>query len=219
MANTSVLTAKGREIIIGRLQGATPAQAEPKYIGLDLNPQNLTAASTDVAPFAPAAEALVAATQATVTTANSATTNDTLQLTGTVTLGANETIGGSYVTDSATKPFSTTVTGGAAVGSAVGTTLTTAASYTPANGTDIQVRGEVMTVTAGTGTTSLTVTRAANGSAAISSIANTDPVTAGNAPGQSGVTGGDLFIHSSWPAGLALLSSESLTIVQTLKIT
>lgn len=215
MANTSVLTGKGREIVIGRLQGATPAQPEPKYIGLDLNPQSLTAASSDVAPFAPAAEALVAATQATVTTT---TANDTLQLTGTVTLGANETIGGSYVTDSATKPFSTTVTGGAAVGSAVGTTLTTAAAYTPANGTDVQVRGEVMQVTAGTGTTSLTVTRGVNGSAASSAIANTDPVTAGNAPGQSITTNGNLFIHSSWPAGLALLATESLTIVQTLKI-
>lgn len=215
MANTSVVTAKGREMIVGRLQGATPTQPEPKYIGLDLNPQSLTAAVTDVAPFAPAAEALVAATQATVTTT---TANDTLQLTGTVTLGANETIGGSYVTDSATKAFSTSVTGGAAVGSSSGTTLTTAASYTPANGTDIQVRGEVMTVTAGTGTTALTVTRGVNGSAASAAIANTDPVTAGNAPGQSGITGGNLFIHSSWPAGLALLSGESLTIVQTLKI-
>jgi len=215
VANTSVLTAKGREMLVARCLGATPAQPEPKYIGLDLNPQSLTAAASDVAPFAPASEALVAATEA---VASTTTANDTLQLTATVTLGANETIGGSYVTDSATKPFSTTVTGGTAVGSSSGTTLTTAASYTPANGTDIQVRGEVMTVTAGTGTTALTVTRGANGSAASAAIANADPVTAGNAPGQSAVTGGNLFIHSSWPAGLGLLSGESLTIVQTLKI-
>jgi hypothetical protein len=216
MANTSVLTAKGREILVGRCLGATPAQPEPKYIGLDLNPANLTAAATDVAPFAPAAEALVAATEAVVATT---TANDTLQLTATVTLGTNETIGGSYVTDASAKPYSTTVTGGTAVGSNSATGLTVAANYTPANGTDLQVRTEVVTVTAGTGTTNLTVTRAANGSAAISTIANADVATAGNAPGQSGVTNGSLFIHSSWPAGLALLSGESLTIVQTLKIT
>jgi len=216
MANTSVLTAKGREIVVGRLIGATPAQPEPKYIGLDLNPASVTAAASDVAPFQLASEAPAAATQSVTTTT---TTNDTLTLAATITLGANETIGGSYVADSSAKPFSTTVTGGSAVGSNSGTTLTLAASYTPANGTSIQVRGEVMTVTAGTGTTSLTVTRGANGSTASSSIAVSDPVTAGNAPGQSGVTNGDLFIHSSWPAGLALLTGESLTITQTLKFT
>ena len=216
MANTSVLTAKGREILVARCLGATPTQPEPKYVGLDLNPANLTAAVSDVAPFAPAAEALVAATEAVVTTT---TANDTLQLTATVTLGANETIGGSYVTDSAIKPFATTVTGGAAVGSNSGTTLTVAANYTPANGTELQVRTEAMTVTAGTGTTNLTVTRGANGSAAISTIANADAATAGNGPGQAAVANGNLFIHSSWPAGLALLTGESLTVIQTLKIT
>lgn len=217
MANTSVLTAKGREITVNRLIGATPAQAEPKYIGLDLNPAAVTAAVSDVAPFQLASEALVAATQSVTTTT---TANDTLTLAATITLGANETIGGSYVSDAASKPFATTVTGGTAVGSNSGTTLTTAASYTPANNTDIQVRGEVMTVTAGTGTTSLTVTRGVNGSTASSSIANADPVTAGNAPGASQVvTNGNLFIHSSWPAGLALLTGESLTITQTLKFT
>jgi hypothetical protein len=145
------------------------------------------------------------------------TANDTYQVVGTITSASGQTINESILALSTTKPFSTTVTGGSAVGSAVGTTLTVAASYTPANGTYIQVRGEVLLVSAGTGTTSLTVTRGQNGSTATAAIATSDPVTLGNPPGTSG-NNGDLFIHASY-TGLALNTGDALQATFQLKLT
>ncbi len=69
-------------------------------------------------------------------------------------------------------------------------------------------------VTAGTGTTALTVTRAQNGSAAISTISAGDVVTMGNPPGTS-TANGSLFVHASF-AGLPLSSGDSLS--STVKI-
>jgi hypothetical protein len=218
VANTVLTTAKGREVWTGRLLGATPTQAEPKNLGWGTGGVAggpFTAAVTDVAPFQEAAEARIAATSSLVTTT---TTNDTYQLTGAVfTSLSNQTIAEVFACDSATKPFSTTVTGGTAVGSNSGTTLTTAASYTPANNTYVQVRGEVMLVTAGTGTTSLTVTRGQNGSTASSAIASGDQVTLGNPPGTA-TANGSMFIHASF-TGLPLNTNDTLTPVLSMKIT
>lgn len=214
MTNTAVVTAKGREILVGRMTGATPTQAEPKYAGLDLGTS--TASTTDVAPFALAAEALIASTPSVTTTT---TPNDTAVWTASFTIGgATEAIGGCYLSDSGTKPWTGTVTGGTVVGSTTGTTMTVSTSYTPANGTSIQVRGEPMTVTAGTGTTSLTVTR---GASPISTIAVNDPVVAGNAAGSgaSTITGGSLLTHSSWPLALSLNSGDGFIVTQTVHFT
>lgn len=220
MANTSVLTATGRSMVVGRLEGSTPTQAEFKNVGLDLNPSSLTAANTDIAPYSMASEAIVAGTSSTVTTT---TTNDTYQVAGTVSITASsETIGGSWLSDSTTKPPTTTVAGGAGViGSSSSTSLTVAsASGFPGSGNYyIQIRTEVMEVTGGQGTTTWTVVRGVNGSTAISTIAASDPIVAGNIPGNSAITGGNTAIHSSWPTGLALVSGDSLAITQQLKFT
>jgi hypothetical protein len=191
--------------------GATPAQAEPKQLGWGNGGTGTgspyAAAKTDVAPFKEAAETRVAATtsQATTTFAS-----DTYQAVGSITSLSAQTIAEVFLSDSATKPFSTTVTGGTAVGSSSGTTLTVAASYTPASNTYIQVDTEVMLVTAGTGTTSLTVTRAQNGSAAIATISSGDVVTTGNPPPPgSGAGTGNLFVHASF-SGLPLSAGDSL---------
>src|SRR6266478_4973257 len=90
-------------------------------------------------------------------------------------------------------------------------TLNTAATFTPGNNNFIQIRTEVMKVTAGSGSTALTVVRAQNGSAAISTIAVSDTVTPGNPPGQSGITGGNMFVHSDFSV-INLNTSDSIAL-------
>jgi len=208
MANTVLVLSKGREIIANRMIGSSPSQAEPKILGWGTGGVAggpFTAAVTDVAAFQEAAEARVTGTSSVVTTT---TTNDTYQVVGTITSLSNQTIAEVLLSDSSTKPFSTTVAAGGVVGSSSATTLNTAASYTPANNTYVQIRTEVMQVTAGTGTTALTVTRGANGSSAIATIAASDIVTLGNAPGTS-TANASLYLHASF-TGLALNTSDSI---------
>lgn len=208
-----VVTAKGREIMTGRMRGSTPTQAEPLFIGWDTG--GFTGAVTDVNAFGESAESRITGTSSLTTTT---TTNDTYQVVGTMTATGARTITAVLLSDTSAKPFATTVTGGTAVGSNSGTTLTVAASYTPANNTYIQIRTEVLQVTAGSGTTSLTVTRGANGSTAISTIANSDPVTAGNPPGVSTVTSGNLFVHGEH-GSTTLANGESIAYTVTVKVT
>jgi hypothetical protein len=212
LATVVVYTGRAKDLITSWINGGSVTV--PKAVGWGNSAAAPTAATTDVAPFGEAAEARVTGTSSVVTTT---TTNDTYQVVGTITSASGQTINESILALSTTKPFSTTVAGGTVVGSNSGTTLTTAASYTPANGTYIQVRGEVMLVTAGTGTTSLTVTRGQNGSTASSAIATSDPVTLGNPPGSS-VANADLFIHASYP-GLALNALDALQATFKLQFT
>lgn len=213
MANTVLVTAKGREVVCNSLKGTA---TEPKNLGWGTGGVAggpFTAAVTDVAAFQEGAESRVVGTSSIVTTT---TTNDTYQVVGTITSLSNQTIAEVLLSDSATKPFSTTVAAGGVVGSNSATTLNVAASYTPANNTSVQIRTEVMTVTAGTGTTALTVTRGANGSAAISTIAASDIVTMGNAPGTA-TSNGTLFLHASF-TGLPLNTGDSLSSTVQVKV-
>lgn len=217
MANTVLVTSKGREVMIGRMIGATPTQLEAKQMGWGTGGVAggpFTAAVSDVAAFQEGAEARTTGTSSQVTTT---TTNDTFQVVGTITSLSNQTIAEVLLSDSATKPFSTTVAAGGVVGSNSSTVLNTAASYTPANNTSVQIRNEVMTVTAGTGTTALTATRGANGSAAIATIAVGDIVTMGNAPGTA-TANGTLFVHATF-SGLPLNSGDSLASTVQIKVT
>lgn len=207
MATVVVVTAKGREVISGRMIGASPTQVEPKNLGWGTGTQ--TAAVTDVSPFIESTEARIAGASSQVTTT---TTNDTYQVVATITSASNQTIAEVFLSDSATKPFSTTWAT-APTGTA-GTTGTLAASYTPANNTYIQCEGEVMQVTAGTGTTSVTVTRAANGSAA-ATHSNGTTVTLGNPPGTS-TANATLYAHASF-TGLALSTGDSLASTVQIK--
>lgn len=202
----TVVTSKGREVVTSRIKGSG---TEPLNIGWGtggIAGGPFTAAVTDVAPFSEASESRVAGTSSQVTTT---TTNDTYQVTGTITAGGTKTIAEVFLSDSTTKPFSTTVAaGGTANGSSSGTSLNTAASYTPANNTYIQVRTEVLQVTAGTGTTALTVSRAQNGSTAITTIATGDQATTGNPPGTA-TANSTLFLHGDF-TGIALNASDSI---------
>lgn len=198
MATTVVVTAKGREVITNRFSAT--GGTEPKILGWGTGTQ--TAATTDVGPFIEAAESRVTGTSSQVTTT---TTNDTYQVVGTITSASAQTIAEVFLTDSSTKPFSTTWS--TAPTGTSGTTGTAAASYTPANNTYIQNEGEVMQVTGGSGSTSLTVTRAQNGSAA-ATHSNGTTITTGNPPGTA-TANSTMFLHASF-TGLALSNGDSL---------
>ncbi len=188
----SVVTRKGKDILSGRLIGSSPTQAEPKYISWGYNPSTLTAAATDVALFQEGAEARTSGTSSQQTTTNA---NDTYQVTGTVTATSTRTVAEVSLYDSSTQPAQAAVASGGVVGSNSSTTLNTAATFSPGTGY-IQIRTEVMHVTAGSGSTALTVVRAQNGSTAISTIAIADPVGQGNIPGATTTSGGDMFVHA-----------------------
>lgn len=212
MATTVVITRSGDAVAAGRMIGSTPTQTEPLNLGWGTGGigtgSPYTAAKTDVAPFGQGAEARTVGTSSQVTTTF---TSDTYQVVGTITSLSAQSIAEVFLSDSASKPFATTVASGAStvIGSSSNTSMNVAASYTPANNTYVQVDTEVMKVTAGTGTTSLTVTRAQNGSSAISTISAGDNVTLGNFPGSTG-NNGTLFLHASFSA-LPLAINDSLT--------
>jgi hypothetical protein len=211
MATNVFVTRTGDGVIAGRMIGSTPTQAEPKNLGWGIGGVGTgspyAAAKTDVAAFDESAESRVVGTSSQQTTTY---TNDTYQVVGTITSLSGQTIAEVLLSDSATKPFSTTVAsgGGTVIGSSTNTSMNVAASYTPANNTYVQVDTEVMKVTAGTGTTSLTVTRAQNGSSAISTISAADVVTLGNPAGVA-TANATLFVHATF-SGLPLSTNDSL---------
>lgn len=185
-----------------------------KVVGWGTNPKPTTAAVSDVGPFKEASEARVTGTSSVTTTT---TTNDTYTVAGTITSGSTQTIGEVFVSDGTTKPFSTTWA--TAPTTTSGTTGTATASYTPANNTHIQnANGEVMTVTGGTGTTSLTVVRGANGSTA-ATVTNGDTFIAGDIPGETTIgAGGNTWLHGDF-TGLALNSGDSIAFTINTKFT
>lgn len=95
MAN--VVTNVGKGIIAQRMFGATPTQAEPKYIGWGTGAG--TSAAADTALFTASAEARTSGTGSAVTTTN---TNDTHQVQGSITSSSAQTITNAGVFDAAT---------------------------------------------------------------------------------------------------------------------
>lgn len=210
----SIITAKGREIIAGRMRGSSPTQAEPLNVAWGNNPAGLTAATSDVALFKEASESRVAGTSSIVTTT---TPNDTYQVTGTVTSGSAQSIAEVALSDSASKPTAVDAvqSGSAVIGSNSATTLVVANGANFSTNQYIQVRTEVMKIT-GISTNTLTVTRAQNGSTAISTIAANDVVTGGNIPGVSNVTNGSLFFKADHGAQ-SLSSGDQVAYTLTCK--
>ncbi|MFJ5217184.1 hypothetical protein ACIP98_20980 [Streptomyces sp. NPDC088354] len=210
----AVITSKGREIIAGRMRGSSPTQAEPLNLAWGNNPAGLTAAVTDVALFKEATESRVAGTSSLVT---GTTPNDTYQVTGTFTAGSGQTISEVALSDSASKPTAvdSVQAGSAVIGSNSATTLVVANGANFSTNQYIQVRTEVLKIT-GISTNTLTVTRAQNGSAAISTIASGDTVTGGNIPGVTNVTNGSLFFHADHGAQ-TLSSGDQVSYTLTTK--
>ncbi|MFE5140324.1 hypothetical protein ACFRDV_22050 [Streptomyces fagopyri] len=190
----AVVTAKGREMIAGRMRGSTPTQAEPLNAAWGNNPAGLTAAATDVGLFKEASESRVAGTSSITTTT---TPNDTYSVSATFTSGSTQSIGEVALSDSASKPTAVDAvqTSSTVIGSNSATSLIVASGGNFSVNQYIQVRTEVMKITA-ISTNTLTVLRAQNGSAAISTIALNDVVTGGNIPGVSNVTNGSVYFHA-----------------------
>ena len=202
----SVVTRKGRDVIANRLKGSSPTQAECNVLGWGVPSAQFTAANSDVALFAETAEARVTGTSSIVTTT---TASDTYQVVGTLTASGSRAVTEVALFDSTTKPTGNTVAAGGVVGSSVSTTLNTGTTFSPGNNNYIQIRTEVMQVTAGSGSTALTVVRAQNGSSAISTIATSDIVTPGNIPGSTAITGGSTLAHYDF-AVINLATNDTL---------
>lgn len=90
----TVLTTKGKEIIVDRILGAG---TEPKYVAWGTGAG--TAAVADTTLFTESAEARVTGTSSKVTTT---TTNDTYQVVGTMTASAGRTITNAGLFDATT---------------------------------------------------------------------------------------------------------------------
>lgn len=221
----TVVTNKGREFVTFRLKGTPAANTEPFCMGWGVTPPAggpFTANQTDVAPFDEGPENRITSPQTTSSFATTATANDTYVVTGTLTATGTRSVVEVFLSELTTKPFTTTVAAGATtvIGSPTNTTMNIGTSYTPANGTFVQVRTEVMQVTAGTTTTALTVTRGANGSTPISTIAANDIVTLGNPPGTGtfGTTAGSLFFHADHGV-ITLATGDSVSYTLRTQVT
>lgn len=183
-----VLTDTGKACIVNILRGNPVTY----YLTQGSNPSGLTSAATDIALFSEIGPRTIA----TVSSVTTNTTGDTLQITGSLRPTSNITVGEAGVSDAVTVPVvgilqpSSTV-----IGSTTGTTVVTNVALTPGNNGYIQIRGEVMQVVSGSGTTQLTVTRSAT---PLSTIAANDPVAQGNAPGTSNVIGGNLYLKADF---------------------
>jgi hypothetical protein len=220
VTNAVYVTLSGVNIIWDRFRNlaGTTYSTEPKILGWGtggIAGGPFAAEPSDVGMFSEAAETRVTGTSSLTTTTE---TNDTYTVTGTIVSSSGQTITEMGLFDNSTKPFATTVaSGGSVIGSSSGTSMNVAASYTPNNSSYVQVRTEVMEVTAGHGTTSLTVTRGQNGSTAISTIASGDEVTAGDAPGST-VVGERCFLHASF-SGIPLNSGDSIAFTVNAQMT
>jgi hypothetical protein len=197
----SVVTFKGRELLAFRLKGTPAATTEPFCMGWGVTPPAggpFTANQTDVAPFNEGPESRIGSGVTTSSLVTTATTNDTYQVVGTIVATGARTVVETFLSELTTKPTTNTVAAAGVVGSLSATTLNTGTAFSPGNGSYIQIRTEVMQVTAGSGTAALTVVRAQNGTTAIATIAVGDIVTLGNPPGTGtfGTTAGSLFAHA-----------------------
>jgi hypothetical protein len=207
-----VATKKGRDLETIALTAST----SPTMFGTwGTNPATLTALSTDVALFTERvgseARSSVGPTQQTTTTVN-----DTWQYQFTITATGTVTIAEVGLFSASTQPAQAAVAAGGVVSSNSATTLNTAATFTPGNNNYIQIRTEFMQVTAGSGSTALTVVRMTNiaanlggGSGSISTITVADAVGPDNPPGQSGITGGSMLIHADH-SGDGLNNADSI---------
>lgn len=207
----ATLTRSGRAHVVNRFIGAPAGSTEFKNVGWGTGIAGVqaTAAASDVNMFSELPEARVAGTSSAVTTT---TTNDTYQVTATITASAGRTVNEGCLTSTATKPQANSVAATSGViGSSVSTDLkvASAAGFPGAGNYFIQVRTEVMTVTGGQGTTTWVVTRGTNGSTAIATIALSDVVTGGNGPNDTAITNGDISVHFDF-GNVILASGDSI---------
>ena len=215
MANAATATFAGRSIITARLRGLG---TEPKNISWGTSA--ITGSSnSDVNLFAPATESRVAGTSTMVATSFLA---DTYQVVGSITcLVSGKTITEAGLFDSPT--LSPTTTLASTVTSNAVTTLTLSGAVGPSTGNFYaQVGNEVVLVTGGQNTATITVVRAQLGSSPGASYAVGTAFTPGGDGGSyvnaalggasstwTAALGGSLFAHADF-AGIAVSVNDSI---------
>lgn len=223
MANASTATWSGRSILWARMRGLG---TEAKNIGWGVGSQT-GSANSNVNLFNPATEARTAGTSTMVSTSFLA---DTYQVTGTVVCAvAGKTITEAGLFDTTTLSPTTTIsnsltTASTAITIGSGTGLPGAGNYY------MQLLNETVLVTAGQGTTTLSVTRAQLGSAA-AVAASGSPLTLGGDGGanaNAGIggqtasvpagSGGNMFAHADF-GGIALAINDSIAFTWTDQLT
>lgn len=214
MANAAVATYSGRSILWNRVKGAG---TEPKNIGWGDSAVTLSA-NPDVNLFKPQTEARTAGTSTLTTTTQLA---DTYQVTGSITCAVGaKTITEAALFDTTTLSPSTTISNSLTTASTV-LTLGSGAALPGSGNYYMQLENEIVLVTGGQGTATVTVTRGALGSAlAVHSAsvpislggdggAGTGGATSGQTATVSAAFGGNLFVHADF-AGIALSVSDSI---------
>lgn len=214
MANANTVTWSGRSVITNRIKGNG---TEPKFIQWG-NSAITASANPDVNLFSPCTEARTTGTSTLLTTTQLA---DTYQVVGTITC----TNAGKAITEVGLFDSATASPGiGATAGCTITNSLTTATTVLTIGATTglptagatnayyIQVENEVMLVTAGGATTTITVTRAALGSTTavhsggvVFSMggdggAGSGGATSGQGSALATVTGGSIFGHADFPS-------------------
>ncbi len=197
-----VLTNTGKSMLTSIVSGNPITY----YLSAGINPSALTSAITDIALFSETAPRAVA----TVSAATTTTTNDTLKITGIWTPSTTVTLQEAGVNDSVTTPLAGLLQSSSTViGSATGTSVVSNTPLSPGNGNYIQIRSEVMQVSAGSGTTTLTVVRGQNGTTPLTTLAANDPIAQGNVPGAPNIIGGNLMLKADY-APLTLTTGDTV---------
>jgi hypothetical protein len=217
LANSATATYAGRSLIWAFVKAAG-SPTEPKNIGWGTG-ATTASANSDVALFGPQTETRVAGTSSLVQTSALA---DTYQVTGTITATNAKTITEAGLFDTTSAASTTTIATSSQ--SAAATTITLTATIGPASGNFyIQTENECQLVTAGQGSTTMTVVRAQLGSAAAAhavgatatsgadGLANTNASLGGQTATYANTTakGGSLFAHADF-AGIALNNNDSV---------
>jgi hypothetical protein len=217
LANSATATYAGRSLIWAFVKAAG-SPTEPKNIGWGTG-ATTASANSDVALFGPQTETRVAGTSSLVQTSALA---DTYQVTGTITATNAKTITEAGLFDTTSAASTTTIATSSQ--SAAATTITLTATIGPASGNFyIQTENECQLVTAGQGSTTMTVVRAQLGSAAAAhavgatatsgadGLANTNASLGGQTATYANTTakGGSLFAHADF-AGIPLNNNDSV---------
>lgn len=183
MAN--VVCDMGRNLTVNAVNQASSGSGStvPKYIGI--GSASGTSAATDEALFTEYTTSTwsgYARVAGTVTLTNTGTNfgtqngishYDTLQVVGTFTAGAAQTVTNAALFDTSTLPATTTLTNAGGINSSVTSMTVASAAGFPASGNyAIQIDSEILIVTGGQGTTTWTVARGAFGSTAASHAQN-----------------------------------------------
>jgi hypothetical protein len=215
MANASVVTYPGRSILWSRMKGLG---SEPLNIGWGTSAVTASA-NSDVNLFAPATETRVAGSSTAITSTQLA---DTYQVTGTLTcLVAGKTITEAGLFDTTTLSGTTTIASTISTNAQTSVTLGAATGPTTLN-FYMQIGNEVVLVTGGQNTTTITFSRGQLGSTAGTSYPVGTPITVGGDGGAranftlggqtatvNAAAGGNMFAHADF-GGIALNVNDSI---------